>query len=120
LNYAFFVGSCDHRGERATIERSNGHLRCSNHLIRSAGGPSDPGVFGVSTVRLNLPNAIVDTQRREIDKLRYRIQVLAGRGYLRRLASEQDLDTALKDIEREFEDLRDLLVVSECAKQYII
>jgi hypothetical protein len=39
---------------------------------------------------------------------------------MRRLASEQDIDMALKDIEREFEDLRDLLVVSECTKLNII
>jgi hypothetical protein len=61
LNYAFFLGSCDHRRERETIVRSNGRLRYSNRLIRSAGGPSDPGVSGVSTIRLNLPNAMVDT-----------------------------------------------------------
>jgi hypothetical protein len=71
-----------------------------------------------SCSHLRSPN--VDAQRREVGKLKYRIQVLAGKGYLARLGKQQDIDAALLDIEREFEDLRDLLVVSVCTQHYII
>jgi hypothetical protein len=46
--------------------------------------------------------------------------VLTGKSYLTCLGKQQDIETVLVDIEREFGDLCDVFVVSVCMKHYII
>jgi predicted methyltransferase MtxX (methanogen marker protein 4) len=49
-----------------------------------------------------------------VDKLKVRIQILMSGGYVGRLARHQEIDQVLQEMEEEFEDLRDLLLVSVC------
>jgi hypothetical protein len=115
LRLTFLPGLPGNRHVCPATGGPNGRSHGADRPVRPVRRQHDPGISAVRPSHRNVSTCELIFEHSDVDSMKYRLQALVDRSYIRRLDHIYKAFDTLKDIELEFSHRLDIFMVSICA-----